>query len=188
MNYIKKTITISLVSSFIFSSFLLLTLQINRKISESASKKNVLGVSTESITLCKFINSLAVKYCNGSVIMSSTLPTTNSVGVTSIGVTANVNTKNTYYSVEPINITAMPTDDGKSVTITWISESPSIGKIEYGTTAASMVLMAVESGSITTNHRLTLTSLRPKTTYYYRVRVGGSVFDNGGIPYAFKTK
>jgi hypothetical protein len=39
-----------------------------------------------------------------------------------------------------------------------------------------------------TSHSVSLTSLRPATTYYFRIRVGEEVFDNGGIPYSFKTK
>lgn len=89
--------------------------------------------------------------------------------------------------VEPKNVTAVPSGDGKSATITWSSDKESISKVEYGTTAASLVLMSAEV-SATTNHSLSLSSLRPATTYYYRIRIGEEVFDNGGIPYTFKTK
>jgi len=90
-------------------------------------------------------------------------------------------------AVEPKGVMATSGSDGKSATVTWTSDKESIAKIEYGTTAASLVLMTAETDS-TTDHRLTLTSLRPSTTYYYRIRVGEEVFDNGGIPYNFKTK
>lgn len=89
--------------------------------------------------------------------------------------------------VEPKNVTAIPSSDGKAATITWSSDKESISKVEYGTTAASLVLMSAEV-SATTNHSLSLSSLRPSTTYYYRIRIGDEVFDNGGIPYTFKTK
>lgn len=89
--------------------------------------------------------------------------------------------------VEPQSVTAVSGDDGKSAVITWISNKESISKIEYGTTAASLVLMSAESSAMT-NHNISLTSLRPSTTYYFRIRVGDEVFDNGGIPYTFKTK
>lgn len=89
--------------------------------------------------------------------------------------------------VEPQSVTAVPSDDGKSAIITWVSDKESLNKIEYGTTAASLVLMSTES-SASTSHSLSLTSLRPATTYYFRIRVGDEVFDNGGIPYTFKTK
>ena len=89
--------------------------------------------------------------------------------------------------VEPSGVAAISSEDGKTATVSWISEKAAISKIEYGTTAASLVLMAVESDS-TTNHKISLTSLRPNTTYYYRIRIGEDVFDNSGIPYSFKTK
>lgn len=89
--------------------------------------------------------------------------------------------------VEPSGVTAVAGVDGKTAVITWTSDKESIGKVEYGATAASLVLMAVESSEVMT-HSVSLTSLRPETTYYYRIRVGEDVFDNGGIPYSFKTK
>lgn len=88
---------------------------------------------------------------------------------------------------EPQSVTVVPGDDGKSAVINWISDKESISKVEYGTTAASLVLMAAESSSVT-SHSVSLTSLRPSTTYYFRIKVGDEVFDNGGIPYTFKTK
>lgn len=89
--------------------------------------------------------------------------------------------------VEPQSVTTVSGDDGKSAVISWISDKESISKVEYGTTAASLVLMSAESSAVT-NHSVSLTSLRPSTTYYFRIRVGEDVFDNGGIPYTFKTK
>lgn len=89
--------------------------------------------------------------------------------------------------VEPQSVTVVSGDDGKSAVISWISDKESISKVEYGTTAASLVLMSAET-SLMTNHNVSLTSLRPSTTYYFRIRVGDEVFDNGGIPYSFKTK
>jgi len=88
---------------------------------------------------------------------------------------------------EPLGVSAASSEDGKTATISWTSDKAAISKVEYGTTAASLVLMAVESDS-TTSHKVSLTSLRPNTTYYYRIRVAEDVFDNNGIPYSFKTK
>lgn len=89
--------------------------------------------------------------------------------------------------VEPNNVVAVSSEDGKSATITWSSEKESIAKIEYGTTAASLVLMTADSVS-TNNHSLILSQLRPGTNYYYRIRVGDEIFDKEGMPYMFKTK
>ncbi|HOR02034.1 MAG TPA: fibronectin type III domain-containing protein [Candidatus Woesebacteria bacterium] len=89
--------------------------------------------------------------------------------------------------IEPQGVTAVSGDDGKTATITWTSNKESMAKVEYGTTAASLVLMSAES-SMTTDHRVLLSSLQPGKTYHYRIRVGEEIFDNGGIPYNFKTK
>jgi len=88
---------------------------------------------------------------------------------------------------EPVGIAVLSSADGSSATISWSSDKESLAKIEYGTAAASLVLMAADSAS-TLNHKISLSSLRPGTTYYYRIRVGDEVFDNSGIPYTFKTK
>lgn len=88
---------------------------------------------------------------------------------------------------EPVGVTAIPGNDGKTAVVTWSSDKESIAKVEYGATPASLVLMSAETVQ-TTNHSVSLTSLRPDTTYYYRIRVGEDVFDNGGTPYTFKTK
>ncbi len=89
--------------------------------------------------------------------------------------------------IEPTNVVAVPSEDGKTAVITWSSEKESVAKVEYGTTAASLVLMTADSVS-TKNHSLTLSQLRPMTNYYYRIRIGDDIFDNGGMPYMFKTK
>jgi hypothetical protein len=88
---------------------------------------------------------------------------------------------------EPTDVAALSSEDGKTATISWTSEKESVAKIEYGTTAASLVLMVTDSVA-TTNHSLTLNQLRPSTNYYYRIRIGDEIFDNQGMPYIFKTK
>lgn len=89
-------------------------------------------------------------------------------------------------ALEPSGVTAVSAADGKSATISWTAEKGSIAKVEYGTTPASLVLMAAETET-TTEHKLSLSSLRSGTTYYYRIRIGEDVFDNSGVPYTFKT-
>jgi len=89
--------------------------------------------------------------------------------------------------VEPNNVVAVSNEDGKTATISWASEKESVAKVEYGTTAASLVLMTADSAA-TANHSLILNQLRPATNYYYRIRIGDEIFDNGGMPYMFKTK
>lgn len=89
--------------------------------------------------------------------------------------------------LEPSGVTAVSAADGKTATVSWTSNKASLAKVEYGTTAASLVLMATENESVI-SHKVSLTSLKPNTTYYYRIRIGEEVFDNSGIPWTFKTK
>ncbi len=103
-----------------------------------------------------------------------------------------LNTVKTYMSgasadTEPTGVTAKSDDDGKGATVTWASDKPSMGVVEYGTTPASLLLRAVETEEAT-DHRVSLSPLRTATNYYFRIRIGEEVFDNGGIPYSFKTK
>ena len=103
-----------------------------------------------------------------------------------------VNTAKTYLSgatasTDPSNIAATPGDDGKSAVVAWTTDKETQGVVEYGTTPASLLLRGLETEA-TTDHRVTLTTLKEGTTYYYRIRVGEDVFDNSGIPYSFKTK
>lgn len=111
------------------------------------------------------------------------------VGVLSV---FGVNTVRTYMSsasggMDPKSVLAKPNDDGKTAVITWVSDKPSIGVVEYGTTPASLLLRAVETDSVT-EHRITLSPLKPNVNYYFRIRVGEETYDNSGIPYSFKTK
>jgi hypothetical protein len=111
------------------------------------------------------------------------------VGV--LGVLA-VNTVRTYIGgasadTEPKNVVAVSGDDGKSATVSWASDKPSMAVVEYGTTPASLLLRAIEP-SEATDHQVSLAPLKSGTSYYFRIRIGEEIFDNSGIPYSFKTK
>jgi uncharacterized protein (UPF0333 family) len=82
--------------------------------------------------------------------------------------------------------TAVSSADGKSATVTWTADKESTSSVIYGTTAASLVLTAVETNS-TTDHSVSLTSLRPGTKYWFKVIADGETYDNGGTPYSFQT-
>ncbi len=86
---------------------------------------------------------------------------------------------------EPKSVRAQP--DVKSASISWQTEKESQGVVEYGTTPASLLLRALETQPSTV-HRVVLSPLKESTTYYFRVRVGETIYDNNGIPYSFKTK
>lgn len=88
---------------------------------------------------------------------------------------------------EPKSVLATPSEDGKSVSISWQTDKPVQAVVEYGTTPASLLLRSLETDS-TTNHKLSISPLKPSTSYYFRIRVGEEVYDNSGIPFSFKTK
>lgn len=111
------------------------------------------------------------------------------VGVLSVLLITNVSTFITGAAAgaEPKNVLAVPSEDGKSATITWTTEKSVQGVVEYGANAASLLLRAPETEA-TTSHKITVTPLKSNQNYFFRIRVGEEIYDNGGIPYSFKTK
>lgn len=101
-----------------------------------------------------------------------------------------VNTIKTYTSGassngEPKSVLAKPS--ANSATISWTSDVKAQSVVEYGTSPASLLLRAAETDSIV-DHSVQISPLKQNTSYYFRIRVGDQVYDNGGIPYSFKTK
>jgi len=86
---------------------------------------------------------------------------------------------------EPKNVRVQA--DVKSASISWQTDKESQAVVEYGTTPASLLLRALENQSVT-SHKVTLSPLKSGTTYYFRIRVGETIYDNNGIPFSFKTK
>jgi hypothetical protein len=113
-------------------------------------------------------------------------------------------TARTYLSgatagAEPKGVAVKVEDE--SVVISWTTDKEALGYVQYGTTPASLLLSVpsrdeLSSESIKTSHQINLKTFNPNTTYYFRIRSGDNpanyteweVFDNGGIPYSFKTK
>ncbi|MCX7996665.1 MAG: fibronectin type III domain-containing protein [Patescibacteria group bacterium] len=89
-----------------------------------------------------------------------------------------------YSAPKDLTISSITTS---TAVITWTTDSESQGIIEYGTTPARMDQVTIEPGA-TTNHKVELVFLSPATTYHFVVRVGDSVYDNGGVPWSFTTK
>jgi hypothetical protein len=88
---------------------------------------------------------------------------------------------------EPQNLANVPSEDGKTATISWITDKSIKASIFYGTNMASLLLMA-EDVEPTINHNILLTNLRSNTAYYYKIVVDSdNIFDNGGMMYSFKT-
>jgi len=101
-----------------------------------------------------------------------------------------MNTVRTYMSGasagnEPNGVVATPSS--RSATISWSSDKETMGVVEYGTTPASLLLRAPETGS-STRHSVSIEPLKANVSYYFRIRIGEDVFDNNGIPWSFKTK
>ena len=53
------------------------------------------------------------------------------------------------------------------VTVAWLTERPSVGRVWYGTTATDRLATGGEKA--TTEHRVTIASLAPQTRYRYRI-------------------
>jgi len=87
---------------------------------------------------------------------------------------------------EPQNLTAIPSADGGTATISWTTDKEATASVFYGTNVASLLLMAEDSAAAT-DHNILLTNLRTNKTYYYKIVVGEDVFDNEGAMFSFKT-
>jgi hypothetical protein len=88
---------------------------------------------------------------------------------------------------EPKGVSAVSDEDGKTASVSWLTDKEAMGVIEYGNSPATLLLRMEESEQ-TTSHKVTLKQLKPNVTYYFRIRIGDNVFDNNGVPYTFKTK
>jgi len=86
---------------------------------------------------------------------------------------------------EPSNVRVQA--DIKSAAISWQTDKEVQAVVEYGTTPASLLLRALENQSVT-SHSVTLSPLKSGATYYFRIKVGETIYDNNGIPFSFKTK
>jgi hypothetical protein len=74
-----------------------------------------------------------------------------------------------------------------SAMISWTTDQPTQGVVEYGTAPTALVFFAPEAQKVR-KHEVELTLLSPKTTHYFQIRVGEETFDNGGVPWTFTTK
>ena len=74
-----------------------------------------------------------------------------------------------------------------SATISWQTDKEVMGTVEYGANPSNLILRVPETQP-TTVHRVTLAPLKPNTTYYFRIRVGETLYDNNGIAWSFRTK
>ncbi|PWU23652.1 hypothetical protein C5B42_02225 [Candidatus Cerribacteria bacterium 'Amazon FNV 2010 28 9'] len=80
-------------------------------------------------------------------------------------------------------------------TVSWVSDSSTIGFVKYGTTTSSLSKTANDDrdqASGTTGmfqtHHVTVRSLSASTTYYFKIGTGTQeLYDNSGVPYTVST-
>ncbi|MBC8422466.1 MAG: right-handed parallel beta-helix repeat-containing protein, partial [Chloroflexi bacterium] len=77
-----------------------------------------------------------------------------------------------------------------SLTVSWITDIPSDGRVNYGTDPSNMNQTAYDDRGPDTfddTHYVTLEELLPNTTYYFDVVSGPTTEDNGGAHYTVTT-
>jgi hypothetical protein len=110
------------------------------------------------------------------------------VGVLGVLMMSNIKTffSSASASSDPKGVLATPGADGKTATVSWTTDKAVQAVVLYGASPAALLLSAPEI-SATTDHSVTLSSLRAGQNYYFRIEVGEAVFDDSGIPWSFKT-
>jgi hypothetical protein len=91
--------------------------------------------------------------------------------------------------------TAVPKDirtgnlSDTSATISWITEGATSDFVSWGETQGSLGKIENESdtGQKFFTHAITLSGLKPDTTYFYNINSEGTNFDNNGVPWQFTT-
>lgn len=82
-----------------------------------------------------------------------------------------------------------------SVSVSWITDTATVGFVKYGTSATALTLNANDdrdqsSGNtgLSKTHHITLRSLKSNTTYYFRLGTGAKLlYDDNGNPYTVST-
>lgn len=87
---------------------------------------------------------------------------------------------------EPQNVSISPSES--KATVTWQTSTQTSAIIEYGTAPdpSSFTGTAIADDS-STEHSVDVSTLEPNTTYYFQIRVGDTVYDNGGQLWSFTT-
>lgn len=82
-----------------------------------------------------------------------------------------------------LSITELTTN---SSVVKWSTDQETQVVIEYGTSPTSLTFFAPEA-TRTKEHRVELNLLTEATTYYFQIKAGDKIFDNGGVPWTFTT-
>jgi hypothetical protein len=85
----------------------------------------------------------------------------------------------------PSNVDIQTKEDGTAV-ITWETGQDSLAVLEYGLSPEALNEVAF-SELETTFHNINLNALEPNTTYYFQIRSGDTVYDNGGSLWEFQS-
>jgi len=100
---------------------------------------------------------------------------------TAIGIFFMIQGTSTHASEKaPQNVVIQPMDS-TSATVSWETGQETIAVVEYGTSADASTFNDFAFSEIeTTTHTVKLNSLEPNSTYYFQIRIGEEVYDNGG--------
>jgi hypothetical protein len=74
-----------------------------------------------------------------------------------------------------------------SATVEYYTDQESQAVILYGTEANELKFLAPDQTK-TNEHKVTISLLIPKTTYYYAIKIGEDIYQDGNVPYTFTTK
>jgi hypothetical protein len=74
-----------------------------------------------------------------------------------------------------------------SLTISFFTDSPTLGSVQWGTTPNLGNTTTEEDLTLKKSHYIVINDLEPGTTYYYKIGSGEAVFDNAGIPWQTQT-
>ncbi len=78
---------------------------------------------------------------------------------------------------------------GTSSTISWTTDKETSGFVVWGENQGSVSKIEQESQNEDKffTHSISLSGLKPGTTYFYKINSAGTTFDNNGIPWEFTT-
>lgn len=74
-----------------------------------------------------------------------------------------------------------------SFTVSWTTDRETSGFVKWGGASASLDKTELDELSQSFVHLLSLRSLSPQTTYFFKISSGGEEFDNNGIPWQANT-
>lgn len=74
-----------------------------------------------------------------------------------------------------------------SFTVSWYTDKNAVSFIDWNDNLDLKNRSFPKDSSVNRIHYITVDSLKPNTTYYFKVNSGGDFFDNSGVPWSVKT-